>query len=75
MAVSAYGIGERRDRLYVVSGLPYSLQRSYECTVELADCKYFTTNLLDLDTIMVRNFSELDFFCRLYLYGRQGFHP
>ena len=28
-------------------------------TVELADCKYFTTNLLDLDTIMVRNFSEL----------------
>ena len=31
-------------------------------TVELADCKYFTTNLLDLDTIMVRNFSELDSF-------------
>ena len=31
MAVSAYGIGERRYRLYVVSGLPYSLQRSYEC--------------------------------------------
>lgn len=31
-------------------------------TVELADCKYFTTNLLDLDTMMVRNFSELDSF-------------
>ena len=31
-------------------------------TVELADCKYVTTNLLDLDTIMVRNFSELDSF-------------
>ena len=31
-------------------------------TVELADCKYFTTNLLDLDTIMVRNFSDLDSF-------------
>lgn len=31
-------------------------------TVELADCKYFTTNLLDLDTIMVRDFSTLDSF-------------
>ena len=31
-------------------------------TVELADCKYFTTNLLDLDTMMVRDFSELDSF-------------
>lgn len=31
-------------------------------TVQLADCKYFTTNLIDLDTIMVRDFSELDSF-------------
>lgn len=31
-------------------------------TVELANCKYFTTNLLDLDTMMVRNFAELDSF-------------
>lgn len=31
-------------------------------TVELADCNYFTTNLLDIDTIMVRDFSELDSF-------------
>lgn len=31
-------------------------------TVELAACKYFTTNLLDVDTIMVRDFSELDSF-------------
>ena len=31
-------------------------------TVELANCKYFTTNLLDLDTTMVRNFAELDSF-------------
>lgn len=31
-------------------------------TVELADCNYFTTNLLDIDTIMVRNFSELNSF-------------
>lgn len=31
-------------------------------TVELANCKYFTTNLLDLDTMMVRDFSELDSF-------------
>ena len=31
-------------------------------TVELADCKYFTTNLLDIDTIMVRDFSDLDSF-------------
>lgn len=31
-------------------------------TVELANCKYFTTNLLDLDTTMVRNFVELDSF-------------
>ena len=31
-------------------------------TVELANCKYFTTNLIDLDTIMVRDFSELDSF-------------
>ncbi|WP_102408327.1 type I phosphomannose isomerase catalytic subunit [Parabacteroides bouchesdurhonensis] len=31
-------------------------------TVELANCKYFTTNLLELDTIMVRDFSELDSF-------------
>ena len=30
-------------------------------TVELAACKYFTTNLLDVDTIMVRDFS-----CLLY---------
>ncbi len=31
-------------------------------TVRLADCKYFTTNLLDLDTIMMRDFSALDSF-------------
>lgn len=31
-------------------------------TVELANCKYFTTNLLDIDSIMVRDFSELDSF-------------
>lgn len=31
-------------------------------TVALADCTYFTTNLLDLDTIMVRDFSDLDSF-------------
>lgn len=31
-------------------------------TVELANCKYFTTNLLDLNTMMVRDFSELDSF-------------
>ena len=31
-------------------------------TVELAACKYFTTNLLDIDTIMVRDFSGLDSF-------------
>lgn len=31
-------------------------------TVELANCKYFTTNLIDIDTIMVRDFSELDSF-------------
>ena len=31
-------------------------------TVELADCKYFTTNLIELDTVMVRDFEELDSF-------------
>lgn len=31
-------------------------------TVELANSNYFTTNLLDLDTIMVRDFSDLDSF-------------
>lgn len=31
-------------------------------TVKLADCKYFTTNLIDLDTLMVRDFSALDSF-------------
>ncbi|MEG1749273.1 MAG: type I phosphomannose isomerase catalytic subunit [Tannerellaceae bacterium] len=31
-------------------------------TVELASCSYFTTNLLDLDTMMVRDFSDLDSF-------------
>lgn len=31
-------------------------------TVRLADCKYFTTNLLDLDTTMIRDFSALDSF-------------
>lgn len=31
-------------------------------TVQLASCPYFTTNLLDIDTIMVRDFSELDSF-------------
>ncbi|MGM9759245.1 MAG: type I phosphomannose isomerase catalytic subunit [Parabacteroides sp.] len=31
-------------------------------TVQLADCKYFTTNLIDLDTLMVRDFSALDSF-------------
>lgn len=35
---------------------------STNATVELADCKYFTTNLLDLDTMMVRDFSGLDSF-------------
>lgn len=31
-------------------------------TVNLADCKYFTTNLIDMDTTMTRNFEELDSF-------------
>lgn len=31
-------------------------------TVELADCNYFTTNLLDIDATMTRDFSELDSF-------------
>lgn len=31
-------------------------------TVQLANCKYFTTNLIDIDTIMVRDFSETDSF-------------
>ena len=31
-------------------------------TVELANCKYFTTNLIDLDTTMSRDFTELDSF-------------
>ena len=31
-------------------------------TVNLADCKYFTTNLIDMDAQMVRNFEELDSF-------------
>lgn len=31
-------------------------------TIELADCKYFTTNLLDIDVTMTRDFSELDSF-------------
>lgn len=31
-------------------------------TVELADSPYFTTNLLDIDTIMTRDFSDLDSF-------------
>ena len=40
-------------------------------TVELAACKYFTTNLLDVDTIMVRDFSELDsFFVYICMEGK-----
>ena len=31
-------------------------------TVNLADCQYFTTNLIDLDATMTRNFAELDSF-------------
>ena len=31
-------------------------------TVNLADCKYFTTNLIDMDAQMVRNVEELDSF-------------
>lgn len=31
-------------------------------TVNLADCKYFTTNLIDMDAIMTRDFSNLDSF-------------
>lgn len=31
-------------------------------TVNLADCNYFTTNLIDIDTVMTRNFEELDSF-------------
>jgi mannose-6-phosphate isomerase len=31
-------------------------------TVELARCKYFTTNLLDLDKPMMRNMAQLDSF-------------
>lgn len=42
-------------------------------TVELANCKYFTTNLLDLDTIMVRNFSELDSFVVYICMGGKAF--
>ena len=33
-----------------------------DTAVELADCKYFATNLLDLDTSLVRDFSSLDSF-------------
>ena len=39
-------------------------------TVELAACKYFTTNLLDVDTIMVRDFSELDSFVYICMEGK-----
>ena len=40
-------------------------------TVQLANCKYFTTNLIDLDTIMVRDFSQLDsFVVYIYMEGR-----
>lgn len=31
-------------------------------TVNLADCKYFTTNLIDMDAMMTRDFSNLDSF-------------
>ncbi len=31
-------------------------------TVNLADCQYFTTNLIDMDATMTRNFEELDSF-------------
>lgn len=31
-------------------------------TVNLADCKYFTTNLMDIDATMVRDHSQLDSF-------------
>ena len=31
-------------------------------TIELANCKYFTTNLMDVDAMMSRDFSELDSF-------------
>lgn len=41
-------------------------------TVELAQCKYFTTNLLDLDTIMVRDFSDLDSFVVYICMGGQA---
>ncbi len=39
-----------------------SYEAQANAAVELADCKYFTTNLLDLDKPMTRDFSGLDSF-------------
>ena len=41
-------------------------------TVELADCKYFTTNLMDIDATMSRDFSELDSFVIYICMGGQA---
>ncbi|MDH6306872.1 mannose-6-phosphate isomerase [Parabacteroides sp. PF5-5] len=39
-----------------------SYETRKDAPVPLVDCKYFTTNLLDLDTEIVRDFSSLDSF-------------
>lgn len=66
----ASGNGRELHTELAKEAIDYTLSPDYmthykahsNATVQLATCKYFTTNLLDIDTIMVRDFSELDSF-------------
>lgn len=66
----ANGNGRELHTELAKDAIDYTLSPDYmthykahtNATVELANCKYFTTNLLDIDTIMTRDFSELDSF-------------
>lgn len=66
----ANGQGRELHTELAKDAIDYTLSPDYRthykahtnATVQLASCPYFTTNLLDIDTIMVRDFSELDSF-------------
>lgn len=66
----ASGNGRELHTELAKEAIDYTLSPDYmthykahsNATVELASCEYFTTNLLDIDAIMVRDFSELDSF-------------
>lgn len=79
----ANGKGRELHTELAKDAIDYTLSPDYRthykahtnATVQLASCPYFTTNLLDIDTIMVRDFSDLDsFVVYICMAGKASIH-